>query len=187
MEYIWIFIYGEVENFIDSGIVLFYLECILLVCIVGMVIVLIKILEDILWILLEKIGIKVKVVVLCRGVVFVKFCLLGVFIFYLFIGKVFDVFEKYKVFVYLVIFFNVSVLLVVKCSNDILCLIYCELYKYVEIGMEIEMFVVSVIGDLNWEKYIGLEVRIIEMLKEMLVCMILYGSSIYNFLVLVWE
>ena len=65
----------------------------------------------------------------------------------------------------------------VKCSNDTLRLIYRELHKYAEIGMETEMSVVSVIGDLNWEKHTGLEARIIETLKEMPVCMISYGSS----------
>ena len=106
---------------------------------------------------------------------------------YLFIGKVFDVFEKYKVPVYLATSSNVSVSLAVKCSNDTLRLIYRELHKYAEIGMETEMSVVSVIGDLNWEKHTGLEARIIETLKEMPVCMISYGSSTHNLSVLVRE
>lgn len=75
----------------------------------------------------------------------------------------------------------------VKCSNDTLRLIYRELHKYAEIGMETEMSVVSVIGDLNWEKHTGLEARIIETLKEMPVCMISYGSSTHNLSVLVRE
>ena len=104
-----------------------------------------------------------------------------------FIGKVFDVFEKYKVPVYLATSSNVSVSLAVKCSNDTLRLIYRELHKYAEIGMETEMSVVSVIGDLNWEKHTGLEARIIETLKEMPVCMISYGSSTHNLSVLVRE
>mgnify|MGYP002229262253 CR=1 FL=1 len=53
--------------------------------------------------------------------------------------------------------------------------------------METEMSVVSVIGDLNWEKHTGLEARIIETLKEMPVCMISYGSSTHNLSVLVRE
>ncbi len=119
--------------------------------------------------------------------VFVKLRSLGVLTSYLFIGKVFDVFEKYKVPVYLATSSNVSVSLAVKCSNDTLRLIYRELHKYAEIGMETEMSVVSVIGDLNWEKHTGLEARIIETLKEMPVCMISYGSSTHNLSVLVRE
>ena len=132
-------------------------------------------------------GTKVKAAVSRRGVVFVKLRSLGVLTSYLFIGKVFDVFEKYKVPVYLATSSNVSVSLAVKCSNDTLRLIYRELHKYAEIGMETEMSVVSVIGDLNWEKHTGLEARIIETLKEMPVCMISYGSSTHNLSVLVRE
>ena len=152
-------------------------ECILLARTVGMAIVLIKTPEDTLRISSEKTGTKVKAAVSRRGVVFVKLRSLGVLTSYLFIGKVFDVFEKYKVPVYLATSSNVSVSLAVKCSNDTLRLIYRELHKYAEIGMETEMSVVSVIGDLNWEKHTGLEARIIETLKEMPVCMISYGSS----------
>ena len=130
---------------------------------------------------------KVKAAVSRRGVVFVKLRSLGILTSYLFIGKVFDVFEKYKVPVYLATSSNVSVSLAVKCSNDTLRLIYRELHKYAEIGMETEMSVVSVIGDLNWEKHTGLEARIIETLKEMPVCMISYGSSTHNLSVLVRE
>ena len=116
-----------------------------------MAIVLIKTPEDTLRISSEKTGTKVKAAVSRRGVVFVKLRSLGVLTSYLFIGKVFDVFEKYKVPVYLATSSNVSVSLAVKCSNDTLRLIYRELHKYAEIGMETEMSVVSVIGDLNWE------------------------------------
>lgn len=143
--------------------------------------------EDTLRISSEKTGTKVKAAVSRRGVVFVKLRSLGVLTSYLFIGKVFDVFEKYKVPVYLATSSNVSVSLAVKCSNDTLRLIYRELHKYAEIGMETEMSVVSVIGDLNWEKHTGLEARIIETLKEMPVCMISYGSSTHNLSVLVRE
>ena len=135
----------------------------------------------------KKTGTKVKAAVSRRGVVFVKLRSLGILTSYLFIGKVFDVFEKYKVPVYLATSSNVSVSLAVKCSNDTLRLIYRELHKYAEIGMETEMSVVSVIGDLNWEKHTGLEARIIETLKEMPVCMISYGSSTHNLSVLVRE
>lgn len=180
-------IYGEAENFIDSGIALLHPECIPLARTAGMAIVLIKTPEDTLRISSEKTGTKVKAAVSRRGVVFVKLRSLGVLTSYLFIGKVFDVFEKYKVPVYLATSSNVSVSLAVKCSNDTLRLIYRELHKYAEIGMETEMSVVSVIGDLNWEKHTGLEARIIETLKEMPVCMISYGSSTHNLSVLVRE
>jgi len=179
--------YGEAENFIDSGIALLHPECIPLARTAGMAIVLIKTPEDTLRISSEKTGTKVKAAVSRRGVVFVKLRSLGVLTSYLFIGKVFDVFEKYKVPVYLATSSNVSVSLAVKCSNDTLRLIYRELHKYAEIGMETEMSVVSVIGDLNWEKHTGLEARIIETLKEMPVCMISYGSSTHNLSVLVRE
>lgn len=187
MEHTRTLTYGEAENFIDSGIALLHPECIPLARTVGMAIVLIKTPEDTLRISSEKTGTKVKAAVSRRGVVFVKLRSLGVLTSYLFIGKVFDVFEKYKVPVYLATSSNVSVSLAVKCSNDTLRLIYRELHKYAEIGMETEMSVVSVIGDLNWEKHTGLEARIIETLKEMPVCMISYGSSTHNLSVLVRE
>ena len=187
MEHTRTLTYGEAENFIDSGIALLHPECIPLARTVGMAIVLIKTPEDTLRISSEKTGTKVKAAVSRRGVVFVKLRSLGILTSYLFIGKVFDVFEKYKVPVYLATSSNVSVSLAVKCSNDTLRLIYRELHKYAEIGMETEMSVVSVIGDLNWEKHTGLEARIIETLKEMPVCMISYGSSTHNLSVLVRE
>ena len=187
MEHTRTLTYGEAENFIDSGIALLHPECIPLARTAGMAIVLIKTPKDTLRISSEKTGTKVKAAVSRRGVVFVKLRSLGVLTSYLFIGKVFDVFEKYKVPVYLATSSNVSVSLAVKCSNDTLRLIYRELHKYAEIGMETEMSVVSVIGDLNWEKHTGLEARIIETLKEMPVCMISYGSSTHNLSVLVRE
>ena len=187
MEHTRTLTYGEAENFIDSGIALLHPECIPLARTTGMAIVLIKTPEDTLRISSEKTGTKVKAAVSRRGVVFVKLRSLGILTSYLFIGKVFDVFEKYKVPVYLATSSNVSVSLAVKCSNDTLRLIYRELHKYAEIGMETEMSVVSVIGDLNWEKHTGLEARIIETLKEMPVCMISYGSSTHNLSVLVRE
>lgn len=187
MEHTRTLTYGEAENFIDSGIALLHPECIPLARTAGMAIVLIKTPEDTLRISSEKTGTKVKAAVSRRGVVFVKLRSLGVLTSYLFIGKVFDVFEKYKVPVYLATSSNVSVSLAMKCSNDTLRLIYRELHKYAEIGMETEMSVVSVIGDLNWEKHTGLEARIIETLKEMPVCMISYGSSTHNLSVLVRE
>lgn len=143
MEHTRTLTYGEAENFIDSGIALLHPECIPLARTVGMAIVLIKTPEDTLRISSEKTGTKVKAAVSRRGVVFVKLRSLGVLTSYLFIGKVFDVFEKYKVPVYLATSSNVSVSLAVKCSNDTLRLIYRELHKYAEIGMETEMSVVK--------------------------------------------
>ena len=182
--------YGEAENFIDSGIALIHSECIPLARATGMAIVLVKTPETeegTLRISSERTGKEVKAAVSRRGVAFVKLRSLGILASYLFIGKVFDVFEKYKVPVYLVSSSNVSVSLAVKCSEDTLRLIHRELSKYAEIGMETEMSVVSVIGDLNWEKHTGLEAKIIETLKDMPVCMISYGSSTHNLSVLVRE
>ena len=101
MEHTRTLTYGEAENFIDSGIALLHPECIPLARTAGMAIVLIKTPEDTLRISSEKTGTKVKAAVSRRGVVFVKLRSLGVLTSYLFIGKVFDVFEKYKVPVYL--------------------------------------------------------------------------------------
>lgn len=182
--------FGEAENFIDSGIELVHPECISLACSMGMTIVLMKepdVAEGQLRISAEKTGKEVKAAVSRKGVTFVKLRSLDILTSYLFIGKVFDVFEKYQVPVYLVASSNVSVSLAVKCSDDTLRLVHRELRKYAEVGMETDMAVVSVIGDLDWVEHAGLEGRIIETLRDMPVCMISYGSSIHNLSVLVRE
>lgn len=181
--------FGEAQNFVDSGIKLVPPPCLSLARSTGMSIVLMKapdMTEEQLRISTEKTGQEIKAVASRKGVVYIKLRSLGVLTSYLFIGKISDIFEKYMVPVYLMTSSNVSISLAVECSKDTLRLMHRELRKYAEIGVEAEMSVISIIGNLKWE-HAGLESKIIETFKEMPIYMISYGSSNHNVSILVRE
>lgn len=134
----------------------------------------------------EGAGTGVKAIVSRQQVVFIKLKSLEVLKAYLFIGKVFDTFEKYKVLIHAVVTSNVNISMAVSCSNDTLRFIYRELGKYAEVGIETDMAVVSVVGNLSWE-HTGMEARIINTLCHIPVYLISYGSSNHNVSVVVRE
>lgn len=181
--------FSEAENFIDCGISLLTPPCITLARSANMTIHLMKsslLTEEVLHISAKAGDRIIKAVVSRKKAVFIKLRSLNILPSYLFIGKIFDVLEKYKVSSYLVTSSNVSISLAANCSRDTTELICRELRKYADIGAENDMTVVSIIGDLNWE-YTKLESQIIETLKDIPVYMISYGSSNHNVSILIKE
>lgn len=181
--------YSEAENLIDCGGKFVSAECISLARSARMTIELVKIPfagKNHLRISAEGAGAGVKAIVSRQQVVFIKLKSLEVLKAYLFIGKVFDTFEKYKVLIHAVVTSNVNISMAVSCSNDTLRFIYRELGKYAEVGIETDMAVVSVVGNLSWE-HTGMEARIINTLCHIPVYLISYGSSNHNVSVVVRE
>lgn len=189
MQHLQSITFSEAENLIDCGGKFISAECISLARLEGMAIELVKMPyggENPLRISAGSEGTRVKAVVSCRQVAFIKLRSMEVLKAYLFIGKVFDTFEKYKVVIHAVATSNVNISMAVSCSNDTLRFIYRELGKYAEVGVETDMAVVSVIGNLSWE-HTGMEARIINTLYRVPVYLISYGSSNHNVSVVVKE
>ena len=181
--------FGEAENLIDCGGKFVSAECISLARLTGMAIELVKIPfsgENHLRISGERTGEEVKAIVSRQQVAFIKLKSLEILNAYLFIGKVFDTFERYKVLIHAVATSNVNISMAVSCSHDTLRFIYRELGKYAEVGIETGMAVVSVVGNLSWE-HTGMEARIINTLCHVPVYLISYGSSNHNVSVVVRE
>ncbi len=179
--------FGEAEHLIDCGGKFVSAECISLARSAGMTIEVVKIPfcgKKPLRISAENAGMEVKAIVSRGQVAFIKLKSRQVLKAYLFIGKVFDTFERYKVVVHAVATSNVNISMAVSCSNDTLRFIYRELGKYAEVGIETDMAVVSVIGNLAWE-HTGMEARIINTLYRIPIYLISYGSSNHNVSVVV--
>lgn len=181
--------FGEAENLIDCGARFISAECIALARSAGMAIALQRLPfsdENELLISTERMGQGVKALVSRRQVAFIKLKSREILNASLFIGKVFDTFERYKVLIHSASTSNVNISVAVSCSSDTLRFIYRELGKYAEVGIETDMAVVSVIGNLSWE-HTGMEAHIINVLCHIPLYQISYGSSNHNVSVVVRE
>lgn len=181
--------FDEAENLIDCGAKFISAECISSARSAGMTIELVRlpfVEERELRISSEKTGQEVQAIVSRQQVSFIKLKSLDKLNAYLFIGKIFDTFEKYKVLIHSVTTSNVNISMAVSCSNDTLRFIYRELSKYAEVGIETDMAVISVIGNFSWE-HTGMKAHIINVLCHIPVYLISYGSSNHNVSVVVQE
>lgn len=94
---------------------------------------------------------------------------------YLFISKIFDTFAKYRTPICLLVSSNLDVSVAIDDSARLTNII-SELERYAKVLVENRMTIVSVVGNIQWE-YAGVEARIIEVLKDVPLRMISYGSS----------
>lgn len=95
-----------------------------------------------------------------------------------FLRKVFEVFEQYQTPIDMLTTSEVGVSLTIDDRKHLDSIID-DLKKYGTVLIDEDMVIVSVIGDLNWEN-IGIEHKILNLIKEIPIRMISYGGSNYN-------
>lgn len=95
-----------------------------------------------------------------------------------FLRKVFEVFEQYQTPIDMLTTSEVGISLTIDDRKHLSSIID-DLKKYGTVLVDNDMVIVSVIGDLNWEN-IGVEYKILSLIKEMPIRMISYGGSNYN-------
>ena len=95
-----------------------------------------------------------------------------------FLRKVFEIFESYQTPIDMVCTSEVGVSMSIDNSAH-LGEIMDELKKYGTVGVDLDMCIICVVGDMDWEN-VGFESRAMEAMKDIPVRMISYGGSNYN-------
>ena len=97
---------------------------------------------------------------------------------YGFLRRVFEIFEKYKTSIDMICTSEVGVSLSVDNTSHLNEIVH-ELKKYGTVTVDLDMCIVCVVGDMNWEN-VGFESRAMEAMKSVPVRMVSYGGSNYN-------
>lgn len=104
---------------------------------------------------------------------------------YGFLRRVFDIFEKYKTSIDMICTSEIGVSLTVDNTSRLNEIVH-ELKKYGTVSVDLDMCIVCVVGDMDWEN-VGFETRAMEAMKNIPVRMVSYGGSNYNISFLVRE
>jgi aspartate kinase len=104
---------------------------------------------------------------------------------YGFLRRVFEIFEKYKTSIDMICTSEVGVSMSVDNTSHLNEIIH-ELKKYGTVSVDLDMCIICVVGDMNWEN-VGFEARAMEAMKSVPVRMVSYGGSNYNISFLVRE
>lgn len=104
---------------------------------------------------------------------------------YGFLRRVFDIFEKYKTSIDMICTSEIGVSLTVDNTSHLNEIVH-ELKKYGTVSVDLDMCIVCVVGDMDWEN-VGFETRAMEAMKNIPVRMVSYGGSNYNISFLVRE
>ena len=123
---------------------------------------------------------NVKALLVQEQVTFVRFLSLHVLPNYLFMAKLLEVVNKYKVKVVSMASSNVSVSTILIAGNDTLRLIQKELHRYMEVVVDSDVSVVHIIGSMQWKKMPG-ESEIIQAIRDIPVLFLSYGGSDHCF------
>jgi len=97
---------------------------------------------------------------------------------YGFLRRVFEIFERYKTSIDMICTSEVGVSLSVDNTSHLNEIVH-ELKKYGTVSVDLDMCIVCVVGDMNWEN-VGFESRAMEAMKSVPVRMVSYGGSNYN-------
>ena len=97
---------------------------------------------------------------------------------YGFLRRVFEIFERYKTSIDMICTSEVGVSVSVDNTAHLNEIIH-ELKKYGTVSVDLDMCIICVVGDMNWEN-VGFETRAMEAMKSVPVRMISYGGSNYN-------
>ena len=97
---------------------------------------------------------------------------------YGFLRRVFEIFEKYKTSIDMICTSEVGVSLSVDNTSHLNEIVH-ELKKYGTVSVDLDMCIICVVGDMNWEN-VGFESRAMEAMKSVPVRMVSYGGSNYN-------
>ena len=104
---------------------------------------------------------------------------------YGFLRKVFEIFEKYKTSIDMICTSEIGVSMSVDNTAHLNEIVH-ELKKYGTVSVDLDMCIVCVVGDMDWEN-VGFETRAMEAMKDIPVRMVSYGGSNYNISFLVRE
>lgn len=102
---------------------------------------------------------------------------------YGFLRKVFEIFEKYRTPIDMIVTSEVGVSVTIDSQQN-LDAIVDDLKKFGTVTVDRDMVIICVVGDLEWRNR-GFEAEVVNALKEIPVRMISYGGSNYNISLLV--
>lgn len=104
---------------------------------------------------------------------------------YGFMRKVFEIFENYKTSIDMIVTSEVGVSVSIDDTSHLNEIIH-DLKKYGTVTVDLDMCIVCVVGDMDWEN-VGFESRALDAMKDIPVRMVSYGGSNYNISFLVKE
>jgi len=102
-----------------------------------------------------------------------------------FLRKVFEIFESYHTSIDMICTSEVGVSVTID-NTRFLSEIVHDLKKYSTVSVDLDMCIVCVVGDMDWEN-LGFESRVLAAMKDIPVRMVGYGGSNYNISLLVKE
>lgn len=102
-----------------------------------------------------------------------------------FLRKVFEIFESYQTPIDMICTSEVGVSVSIDNTLHLNGIVH-DLKKYGTVSVDLDMCIVCVVGDMNWEN-IGFESRAMQAMKDIPVRMISYGGSNFNISFLVRE
>ena len=102
-----------------------------------------------------------------------------------FLRKVFEIFESYKTSIDMICTSEVGVSMSIDNTKHLNEIIH-DLKKYGTVSVDLDMCIICVVGDMDWEN-VGFESKAMEAMSEIPVRMVSYGGSNYNISFLVKE
>ena len=102
-----------------------------------------------------------------------------------FLRKVFEIFESYKTSIDMICTSEVGVSMSIDDTTHLGAIVH-DLKKYGTVTVDLDMCIVCVVGDMDWEN-VGFETRALEAMRDIPVRMISYGGSNYNISFLIKE
>ena len=102
-----------------------------------------------------------------------------------FLRKVFEIFESYRTPIDMICTSEVGVSVTVDDTRFLSEIVH-DLKKYGTVSVDLDMCIVCVVGDMDWEN-LGFETMVLTAMKDIPVRMVSYGGSNYNISLLVKE
>ena len=102
-----------------------------------------------------------------------------------FLRKVFEIFESYRTPIDMICTSEVGVSVTVDDTRFLSEIVH-DLKKYGTVSVDLDMCIVCVVGDMDWEN-LGFETMVLTAMKDIPVRMVSYGGSNYNISLLVRE
>lgn len=102
-----------------------------------------------------------------------------------FLRKVFEIFESYQTSIDMICTSEVGVSMSIDNTSHLSEIIH-DLKKYGTVTVDLDMCIICVVGDMDWEN-VGFESRAMDAMKDIPVRMVSYGGSNYNISFLVKE
>ena len=104
---------------------------------------------------------------------------------YGFLRKVFEIFESYQTSIDMICTSEVGVSVSIDDTRHLNEIIH-DLKKYGTLSVDLDMCIVCVVGDMDWEN-VGFESKVMEAVKDIPIRMVSFGGSNYNISLLVKE